>query len=306
VSVRAIRIEAERHVAQRIQALRERVVTMVAGGGSLKGVGGQSLRSRVESEIEFLFKELVNESEPYIRQAIDAGIDRASQELGKKLTVGRSSISRDTASYRSVLRAGLKQIESETVKTVLRLLSRASLYRLTLDQVVTQLSTRSSKGTFDKAKAQSAALISEEVTDAEADAHDARLREISGNVQKEQDFGTAPKRETKKGDALIPVVISIWRHSKKGNPRPHHLAMDGTGIIAMTGKGPTGNTFLLVGRDGTRYRTAGPRQDPLPIGETINCHCQIVSKPLFLTQSKLDKLIEETVEAGGIKSTLWK
>jgi predicted TPR repeat methyltransferase len=50
--IRQLRISVEELAYNRVQALRERVVTKVADAGSLSGIVGSGLRSRVEEEIK--------------------------------------------------------------------------------------------------------------------------------------------------------------------------------------------------------------------------------------------------------------
>lgn len=59
-----------------------------------------------------------------------------------------------------------------------------------------------------------------------------------------------------------------WRHTgaHKNEPRPNHVAMDGT-IVSKE------EPFELKGKDGKTYYPMYPRDSGLPPGESVNCHC---------------------------------
>jgi hypothetical protein len=297
--IRQLRISVEELAYNRVQALRERVVTKVADAGSLSGIVGSGLRSRVEEEIKQAFSDLTNESSAYLSSAIDAGIERASLEMGKKIKLRASSISRDTSDYRSVVRTGLREVAASLITTVMRVLKRGGLGKLSLEETLSELSDRSSRGPFDSAKARAAAILSEEVTDAESDAHERRTREIQGQVTLQEESGTAEKKTSKKGESLIPVLIAVWRHSGRGAvPRPHHVAMDGKGVV-------DGELFKLESPHGT-FMTTGPKQPPLPKGDVFNCHCIKVNAVVFVTETEKQKLIAKSRETGGFTDKRWK
>ncbi|MDR1693384.1 MAG: hypothetical protein LBR72_08505 [Oscillospiraceae bacterium] len=64
------------------------------------------------------------------------------------------------------------------------------------------------------------------------------------------------------------VEGKLWRHtgSYRNAPRPNHVEMDGTVVKAY-------ERFELRGADGDLYLPMYPRDETLPPGERINCHC---------------------------------
>lgn len=297
--IRQIRIDVEELAYARVQALRERIVTKVADARSLSGIEGSGLRSRIESEIKDAFSALTNEADSYLTQAVNSGIERASLEMGKKIKLRASSTSKDISGYKAVVRTGLLEVAASSITSLTRLLSRAGLGKLSLEELIEQLSDRSARSPFDSAKAKAAAILSEEVTDAEQDAHERRTREIQGQVAFEEKSGTAEKKATKKGESLQPVLITVWRHSSRGAvPRQHHVEMDGKGVV-------DGEPFTLTGPNGT-FQTAGPKQPPLPKSETINCHCIRVNAVVFVTEKEKQSLITKSRETGGFLDKRWK
>ena len=85
-----------------------------------------------------------------------------------------------------------------------------------------------------------------------------------------------------------------WRHTGAGksNPRENHIDMDGQ-IVAVN------EPFKLKGADGNIYYPMYPRDNCLPPGESINCHCihqPIVNKDVLgMSLEEREKLQDRAI-----------
>ncbi len=92
------------------------------------------------------------------------------------------------------------------------------------------------------------------------------------------------------------VSQKMWRHTgaHKNEPRPNHVAMDGT-IVDVN------RSFILSGSDGIIYYPDYPRDTSLPPGERVNCHCisqPVVSKDVLgLDLKERQRLQQEAIKA---------
>jgi hypothetical protein len=117
------------------------------------------------------------------------------------------------------------------------------------------------------------------------------IKEIGRNLSGPSVFGTVARRATVihrtevarvQNQATIDRIGQIsqrygdarkrWLHAHIGIPRPGHLALDRTTVVAA-------GTFELRSADGKIYHVQGPHDPILPVGEVVNCRCIIV--PFF-------------------------
>lgn len=269
--------DLEEQLAQAVSNQSERFCRSLANSGSLEEYLESGLREFIENdtiqdEVKVILQEFSGEALEQFTEAYleDAGLellpDAGDTDIGDGLAVSpRTSAEAGTAAEAGVTPpggAGPAQgtaITRRTADAIQEWADDAAQYfaQDTYDQLrkILEDGVKAGKGVDTIARE----ILQEGIRDTYFNAR----RVAQTEVLRMQSYATF--------EAMIQnpdVEEKEWHHtgSHKNQPRPNHVAMDGTRVPKM-------ERFTLHGADGCIYYPMFPRDTCLPASETVNCKC---------------------------------
>lgn len=233
-----------------VNRLREEIILAIVQGGQIDVYTASMIKARLQQIMalyEQKFSDLMSESQrkmwvkgiQVVDKAVEAGdILRAVPYLDENTL-------RQAQQYSATL---VKNLTGDSLQRVNAVMDLAVLGQKPVNDVVQEIGTNlSDAGVFGTVRRRAEIVYRTEVN---------RIHQMA-TVQRIMQLAKS-----------IPDLRKEWLHSRTGEPRPGHLALDGVVIPAV-------ENFVLKGSK-SEYRVFGPFDPSLPAEETVNCRCRVV------------------------------
>jgi hypothetical protein len=284
---------AESEAAQLLEALRQQVVLRIISAHTLKGPGGQGLRSQVVTAIKLKLQNASVGFHDNLQKAWDAGIQRADE--GKEYT--HTVLMREVGPYQEAIQRSFEAMATALAERVNNILLRAAVNdEWDKEKVIKLIGGSANQGVFEEYTNRANGIVDYGCQGCEATAFAKRSREIQRVLAQMH-----PVKKHEKGPKLKVLMMKVWDHSDGGNPpRANHVAFHGKGV-------PVDMLFILPGRDGNKYPCEGPHDIlRLPVGEIANCHCTEITVSIDVTDEQEESIRKEATATGGYRDERWQ